>query len=59
MALADRHRPICWAALDDTLNREANAMLSVDLSPARRVAVSARKSSHDMTVDDRGEGGHG
>jgi hypothetical protein len=59
VVLADGHRPISWAALDDTLNREANALLSVDLRPARRVAVSARKSWHDMTVDDRGAGERG
>ena len=59
VALADGHRPISSAALDDTLNREASALLSVDLRLARRVAASARKSWHDMTVDDRGAGEHG
>lgn len=45
LALADEHRSISWAELDDTLNRAANALLSLDLGASRRVAVFAENSA--------------
>ncbi len=48
VALADERRSITWAELDATLNRATNALLALDLGPARRVAVFAENSSETV-----------
>lgn len=50
MAVADERRTITWAELDQALNRAANALLQVDLGPARRVAVFAENSAETVTA---------
>ena len=44
MALGDERRSVTWEELDSILNRAANALLSLDLSRERRVAVFAENS---------------
>lgn len=44
IALQDGRARIGWAELDDRLNRVANALLSLDLGPDRRVAVFAENA---------------
>ena len=43
-ALADERQALTWVELDGMLNRAANALLSLDLSRERRVAVFAENS---------------
>ncbi|MBO0854093.1 MAG: AMP-binding protein [Nocardia sp.] len=44
VALVDERLSISWAELDDILNRAANALLAIELGPARRVAIFAENS---------------
>jgi long-chain acyl-CoA synthetase len=45
IALRDSDRTFTWAQLDDVLNRTANALLSADLGPDRRMAVFAENAA--------------
>jgi long-chain acyl-CoA synthetase len=44
MALGDERQSVTWRELDSMLNRAANALLTLDLSRERRVAVFAENS---------------
>src|SRR3954466_3466571 len=44
IAIRDDRAALGWAAVDDALNRVANAVLALDLGPERRVAVFAENS---------------
>ena len=43
-ALRDDRQVVSWRALDEMLNRATNALLTLDLSPERRVAVFAENA---------------
>jgi long-chain acyl-CoA synthetase len=44
IALRDANQALGWAAVDDILNRVANALMASDLGPRRRVAVFAENA---------------
>lgn len=45
VALRDPDRTYSWSALDDALNRTANALLEADLGPETRIAVFAENAA--------------
>ena len=44
VALADQYRDLTWTEVNDTLNRCANLLLSMDLGPKRRISIFAENA---------------